>query len=142
MKRLELRNVFGRKANIVLGSGNSSGNESKTILDTDDLKPSAQLEGGYIMPKSNMINFGNNSSLSIELQDYASNKDDEYCGRFTVNSDDFTMMFYPTVVVPDNTPDFENGHTYEFNIKAGIVIFYDITHTPNPLDPDDITPTT
>lgn len=70
----------------------------------------------------------------------------EFMGRFTVDGSNFNLTClnsYPDVglptltnqqpvipvTIPDDTPDFEDGHTYEFNISASVLCVKDITYT-------------
>ena len=58
----------------------------------------------------------------------------EYFGKFTVNIGTASALnlvidSYIGVVIPDDTPDFEDGHTYEFNVSASVLAIKDITYT-------------
>lgn len=60
----------------------------------------------------------------------------EYMGTFTVDmgqASSFNLICRTdntgAIVVPDDTPDFEDGHTYEFNISASVLAIKDITYT-------------
>lgn len=70
----------------------------------------------------------------------------EYMGRFTVTgNDNLTLTCLRgaasvdtpaastiEIIAPDDTPDLEPGHTYEFNISASVLAIKDITYTNNP----------
>lgn len=67
----------------------------------------------------------------------------EYMGRFTVSgSENLTLTCLRSaataqaaidttipIVIPDDTPDLEPDHTYEFNISASVLAIKDITYT-------------
>lgn len=58
----------------------------------------------------------------------------EYMGTFTVvldTAESFNIILNSSIgiTIPDDTPDFENGHTYEFNISASVFAVKDITYT-------------
>lgn len=58
----------------------------------------------------------------------------EYMGRFTVAMGTAATMNLIIgssigITIPDDTPDLEDGHTYEFNVSASVLAIKDITYT-------------
>ena len=118
--------------------------ESEGIALVDDGFTS-QEDGGYdvdIQPNV-FYDFGNvDNSLTLNLTGGEEGFVSEYMGRFTANlteytpeggsattPESFTLDIDPEPARPDNNPDIEDGHAYEFNIMAGVLVLSDITQT-------------
>ena len=84
---------------------------------------------------------GVTNSLKLTLDGEAEGYVSEYMGKFhideltnytvdeeTITPDSFTFEI-DGAVLPDNTPSFEVGHTYEFSIIDGVAVVADITYT-------------
>lgn len=99
-------------------------------------------ENGYYLEPNKFYELGTVGELRLYCVNNSDTEVKEYMGRFTVSGDAFNLnclvtAMTPTsaagtgiqIVIPDDTLDFEGGHTYEFNISASVLAVKDITQT-------------
>lgn len=101
-------------------------------------------ENGYYLEPNKFYELGTVGELRLYCVNNSNTEVKEYMGRFTVSGGAFNLnclvtAMTPTsaagtgiqIVIPDDTPDFEDGHTYEVNISASVLAVKDITYTGN-----------
>lgn len=69
------------------------------------------------------------SSLTVTLgtADRLNSVPSSYHLRFTVSGSSFSLVFSGSTVIFNNTPEWEDGHTYEVSIVDGYAIVADFT---------------
>lgn len=72
-------------------------------------------------------------TITLYFPERAADPDSAYCyfGRFTAPADDIGITLKNGVHFPDEHPDIESGHTYEFSVLYDTFLITDITYTPN-----------
>lgn len=99
-------------------------------------------ENGYYLEPDKFYELGTVGELRLYCVNNSDTEVKEYMGRFTVSGDAFNLNCLVTamtpisaagtgiqIIIPDDTPDFEDSHTYEFNISASVLAVKNITQT-------------
>lgn len=150
MKSLILQNVFGKPVKVTFGDDNNVNNGFIPIISGDNLPVhhndsdqlntfnTYDLSAGAYYDLGTPINSAPIDSpaeynITLYFPERATDSNNAYCyfGRFTAPADNIGITLKDGVHFPDEHPDIEAGHTYEFSVLYDTFLITDITYTPN-----------